>query len=100
MTQRDESNAADSATAEFNKMEGANINYDVAKDGLVPFMYLAMSAIGKSMADGEGSVRLEANNCGAVYELKLEADFDVQAMSPVVAGHGLNKDNQPNACPV
>lgn len=92
--------AAKGATAEFNKMEGVNINYDGAKDGSVPYMYLAMSTIGKSMADGEGSVRLEANNCGAVYELKLESDFDVKAMIPVVAGFGYNKDNQPNACPV
>lgn len=92
--------AAKGATAEFNKMEGVNINYDGAKDGSVPFMYLAMSTIGKTMADGEGDVRLEANKCGVVYELKLDENFDVNAMVPVVAGHGYNKDAQPNACPI
>ena len=92
--------AAKGATAEFRKMEGVNINYDGAKDGSVPFMYMAMSSIGKTMADGEGDVRLEANKCGVVYEMKLEADFDVKSMTPAVAGHGYNKDNAPNACPV
>ncbi|WP_371168527.1 alkaline phosphatase PhoX [Aliiroseovarius sp. 2305UL8-7] len=92
--------AAKGATAEFRKMEGVNINYDGAKDGSVPYMYVAMSSIGKTMADGEGDVRLEANKCGVVYEMKLDADFDVASMVPVVAGHGYNKDNAPNACPV
>ncbi|SMR83250.1 hypothetical protein SAMN04488030_3164 [Aliiroseovarius halocynthiae] len=92
--------AALGATAEFRKMEGVNINYEGAKDGSVPYMYMAMSSIGKGMADGEGDVRLEANKCGVVYEMKLEADFDVKTMVPVVAGHGYNKENAPNACPV
>ena len=92
--------AAKGATAEFRKMEGVNINYDGAKDGSVPFMYMAMSSIGKTMADGEGDVRLEANKCGVVYEMPLETDFDVKSMVPVVAGHGYDKSNEVNACPV
>ncbi len=92
--------AAKGATAEFRKMEGVNINYEGAKDGSVPFMYMAMSSIGKSMADGTGDVRLAANKCGAVYEMKLEPDFDVKSMVPVVAGQGYNKENAPNACSV
>ncbi len=91
--------AAKGATAEFRKMEGVNINYEGAKDGSVPFMYMAMSEVGKTMADGEGDVRLEANKCGVVYEMPLEADYDVKSMVPVVAGHGYDKANTPNACP-
>lgn len=92
--------AAKGATAEFRKMEGVNINYEAAKDGSVPFMYMAMSEISKGMSDGEGDIDLVENKCGVVYEMKLDENFDVATMVPVVAGHGYNKDNSPNACPV
>ena len=92
--------AAKGATAEFRKMEGVNINYEGAKDGSVPFMYMAMSEIAKTMSDGEGDIDLAENKCGVVYEMALDADFNVATMVPVVAGHGYNKDASPNACPV
>lgn len=91
---------AKGATGEFRKMEGVNINLAGAADGSVPYMYMAMSSVGKTMSDGEGDVDVAANKCGAVYEMKLDANFNVGMMVPVVAGHGYNKDNAPNACPV
>lgn len=92
--------AAKGATAEFRKMEGVNINHDGAKDGSVPYMYVAMSEVSKTMSDGEGDINVAENKCGVVYEMELDAAFNVSKMVPVVAGHGYNKDNAPNACPV
>lgn len=92
--------AAKGATAEFRKMEGVVINQAGAADGSIPFVYMAMSSIGKTMADGEGDVRLEANKCGVVYQMRLDENYNVSKMVPVVAGHGYDKANQPNACPV
>lgn len=91
---------AKGATGEFRKMEGVNINYGGAADGSVPYMYMAMSEIAKTMADGEGDIDLAENKCGVVYEMKLDAKYNVGKMVPVVAGHGYNKENKPNACPV
>jgi len=88
------------ATAEFRKMEGIMINQAGAADGSVPYVYMAMSEIGKGMADDEGDVRLDANTCGVVYQLKLDRDYDVARMEPAVAGFGYNKDAANNQCNV
>ncbi|MFD0981256.1 PhoX family protein [Tropicimonas aquimaris] len=88
------------ATGEFNKMEGVNINYDAAKDGSVPFMYMAMSDVSKAMSDGEGAIDVAENVCGVVYEMELDANYDVSMMVPVVAGYGYDKDAEANACPM
>lgn len=92
--------AAKGATAEFRKMEGIMINHDAAADGSVPFMYMAMSEIGKTMADDEGDVQLAENICGVVYRMTLEADFDVKRMEPAVAGFGYNESAEVNQCDV
>ncbi|MCA8884853.1 MAG: DUF839 domain-containing protein [Rhodobacteraceae bacterium] len=91
---------AKGATGEFRKMEGVNINLDGAADGSVPFMYMAMSEVSKTMSDGEGDIQLAENKCGAVYEMELDAAFNVSRMTPVVAGFGYDDANAPNACPV
>ncbi|PRY21743.1 hypothetical protein CLV78_10812 [Aliiruegeria haliotis] len=91
---------AKGATGEFRKMEGVNINYGSAKDGSVPYMYMAMSSIGKTMSDGEGDIDLAENKCGVVYEMPLDASFDTNMMVPVVAGSGYEKEASPNACPL
>jgi uncharacterized protein len=90
--------AAKGATAEFRKMEGVMINRAGAADGSVPFMYMAMSEVGKTMSDGEGDVRLAANPCGVVYRMPLEDGFDVKRMEPAVAGFGYNKEAAVNQC--
>ena len=91
---------AKGATGEFRKMEGVNINYAGAKDGSVPYMYMSMSEVSKTMSDGEGDLDVKQNKCGVVYEMKLGADFNVSEMTPAVAGHGYDKEAKPNRCPV
>jgi secreted PhoX family phosphatase len=94
---------AKGATTEFRKMEGVVINYDGAASGAVPFMYVAMSEVGKGMVDDEGEIQLDSSaKCGAVYRFGLHADFDVNRMEPVVVGGAYNSDGDAdgNKCDV
>lgn len=86
------------ATAEFGAMGDLAISFPAA-DGSLPFPYLAMPEIAGAMADGAGRIDLAANPCGAIYQLALDADFDVARMVPLVAGHGFDGGNAANACP-
>ena len=45
-----------------------------------------------------GDIQLTENLCGVVYEMELDADFNVSRMEPVVAGHGY--DAATEMCPV
>ncbi|MGI9499602.1 MAG: alkaline phosphatase PhoX [Geminicoccaceae bacterium] len=90
--------AAKGATAEFMKMEGIMINHDRAADGSVPFMYMAMSSISKGMSDEEGDIQLSKNICGVVYQMPLEAGYDVTTMTPAVAGFGYDGGAEVNQC--
>ncbi|WP_068087175.1 PhoX family protein [Polycladidibacter stylochi] len=92
--------AAKGATAEFRKMEGVNINLKAAADGSVPYMYMAMSAVEKGMSDDKGDIQVGTNKCGVVYEMKLDANFDVATMNPVVAGGKYDKSNAANSCDI
>lgn len=71
------------ATAEFRKMEGVN-----ARRGADPgdYLYVAMSAIEKTMTDGEGDVQLRGNEYGAVYRMRLDENYSVSRMEPAVTG--------------
>lgn len=94
---------AKGATTEFRKMEGVVINYDGAASGSVPFMYVAMSEVGKGMTDTEGDIQLDSSaKCGAVYRFGLHADFNVNRMEPVVVGGEYNSegDADGNTCDV
>jgi len=91
---------AKGATAEFNKMEGININYDAAADGSVPFMYVAMSDVAGGMADGSGDIAVTANRCGIVYRFPLESDFNVLRMEPAIAGGAYDSTAAANQCDV
>jgi secreted PhoX family phosphatase len=75
--------AAVGATDEFRKMEGVNI-----RDGAQPgdFLYMAMSEINQTMADNKGDLQLEGENYGAVYRMRLQGNYDVRQMEPVVVG--------------
>lgn len=75
--------AAVGATDEFRKMEGVNI-----KEGAGPgdFLYMAMSEINQTMSDKEGDIRLEGEDYGAVYRMRLDGNYDVRRMEPVVVG--------------
>lgn len=92
--------AAKGATAEFRKMEGVNINLAGAADGSVPFMYMAMSSVGKGMSDDAGDIQVTENKCGIVYEMRLDSAFNVGAMVPVVSGGAYDKNDEANACDV
>jgi uncharacterized protein len=76
------------ATTEFRKMEGAA--YDPAANRL----YVAMTQVAKGMADadektdliGRNDIRLDKNDCGAVYEMQLDAGFVGTDIKAVVVG--------------
>jgi secreted PhoX family phosphatase len=78
------------ATIEFRKEEG--LTYDADKNVL----YISMSEIKKSMEDDyEGQepindIRLEANHCGAVYELSLDRLYSGISMKAIVVGQPLD----------
>lgn len=102
------------ATAEFNKMEGVNINFDLAQtwwntgmaDGTQAYSYMAMSTIGGGMTDGEGVIQIDTDhgNCGAVYRMKLiknsEGLVDVKTMIPAIVGGPYFDDRAVNECDV
>lgn len=88
---------AKGATTEFRKMEGVVINYDGAASGSVPFMYVAMSEVGKGMVDTEGDIQLDTSaKCGAVYRFGLHSGFNVNRMEPVVVGGAYNAEGDVN----
>lgn len=78
------------ATAEFNKMEGVNINHAMAQSGAVPYAYMAMSDISGGMADTAGAIQLTQNKCGVVYRMRLDAAYNIARLEPVVAGGPYN----------
>jgi secreted PhoX family phosphatase len=101
------------ATAEFNKMEGVNINYDLASawwnagaaDGDQAYAYMAMSTIGGGMTDDAGDVQITTDHgsCGAVYRMKLVKKnglVDVQSMIPAIVGGPYYGDRSVNKCDV
>lgn len=88
------------ATAEFKKMEGVNINYAAAKNGSVPYAYMAMSDVSGFMADGTGAINVDANKCGVVYRMKLDAGFNISRMEPAIAGGPYDKTLAENQCSV
>jgi secreted PhoX family phosphatase len=91
---------AKGATGEFRKMEGVQINYEAAKNGSVPIVYMAMSEVNKTMADDEGAIQLTANDCGVVYAMALDENWNVSRMEPAVAGGPHNGDLEANQCSV
>jgi len=105
--------AALGATAEFNKMEGVNINRGLADawwsngaaNGAQAYMYMAMSDTTNAMSDGAGAIQLDGTNgkCGAVYRMKLVKNsaglVDVTTLAPAVVGgpyYGSRSDNRCN----
>ena len=102
------------ATAEFNKMEGVNINYDLATswwnggnvDGTQAYSYMAMSTIGGGMTDDDGAIKIDTDHgsCGAVYRMKLIKNaaglVDVKTMIPAIVGGPYFGDRAVNECDV
>jgi len=71
------------ATSELVKAEG--ITYDPDRNVL----YIAITEIAKSMADGKGDVRLPENRCGGIYELKLDSKYNGYYMRGILVGRPL-----------
>jgi secreted PhoX family phosphatase len=104
--------AAKGATAEWNKMEGININFDLASawwnngaaNGDQAYMYLAMSDVTGGMSDGTGDIKVTANRCGVVYRMKLVKNasglVDITKIVPAVAGGPYDSNASPNRCSV
>lgn len=88
------------ATAEWRKLEGISINHDRAleavgkeeavdnEDVMNAFMYYGIADIDKTMIDGEGDIQLSARvkDCGGIYRSKLEENYDIKRIEPVVMG--------------
>ncbi|GAA0821615.1 hypothetical protein GCM10009111_28860 [Colwellia asteriadis] len=88
------------ATAEWRKLEGISINHDRAleavgkeeavagEDVMQAFMYYGIADIDNTMIDGEGDIQLSARvkDCGGVYRSKLEENYDIKRIEPVVMG--------------
>ena len=68
------------ATAEFRKMEGTIIDEANMK------LYMSITEVNRSMADSEGAIQLQENNCGLVYVGDLDAEYNVTELRPLVVG--------------
>jgi secreted PhoX family phosphatase len=80
------------ATAEWKKMEGLRYNPRVPKAA-----YLAMSSVGNGMSDDTGDVQVSENYCGVVYKMRIQNNFNIDRMEPVVAGKPID-DNGKKMC--
>ena len=76
------------ATAEFRKMEW------VAIDPVNKKLYIAMTEITSTMADGKGDINLPENRCGIVYVSDLDANWDTKSMKPLIVGGPYDKDKK------
>ncbi len=89
------------ATTEFRKMEGLSFDPDGKR------LFLAMSAVEKGMEDnakdgkydkgGRNAVKLEANKCGAVYEMPFDDNYAVTAMKSFIEGKPHKYEDGPYA---
>jgi secreted PhoX family phosphatase len=84
--------ASKGATAEFNKMEWVAFNPKTNK------LYIVMSDVTKAMSDGEGSVKVEENRCGIIYEATPDEDLNITNLKPVLVGGPYNKDADGDRC--
>ncbi|MBA1146298.1 DUF839 domain-containing protein [Ectothiorhodospiraceae bacterium WFHF3C12] len=101
------------ATGEFRKKEGLRVNRnraEAAVEGTGPlagsvsqaFAYVAMSNVNATMTDGQGDIQIDdiAGDCGVVYRMPLEADYDISRMEPVLVGGPYYPERAVNNCNV
>ena len=88
------------ATAEWRKLEGISINQDRAIEAVEgvdavegeevsqAYLYMGIADIDKTLIDDEGDIRLSARvkDCGGVYRAKLEQNYDLARIEPVIMG--------------
>jgi len=91
---------AKGATAEWKKFEGIYVNQKRAKEAVEgvdlvanetvndAYVYFAIADMDSGMIDNAGDIQLSARvkDCGGVYRMKLEANYDVSRIEPVVMG--------------
>ena len=97
---------AKGATAEWRKFEGIMANMKRAEEAvegtdLVPgydvteaYVYFAIADMDNGMIDDEGDIQLSnrVKECGGVYRMKLEADYNVSRIEPVLMGSTFRSD--------
>ena len=88
------------ATAEWRKLEGLNISQHRAmeavggvesvadEDVTQAYLYMAIADLDKTLIDDEGDIQLSARvkDCGGVYRAKLEENYDLARIEPVIMG--------------
>ena len=88
------------ATAEWRKLEGISINHDRAleavggvdaitdEDVTAAYLYIGIADLDNTMIDDEGDIQLSARvkDCGGVYRAKLEENYNLARIEPVVMG--------------
>ncbi|SFS11274.1 protein of unknown function [Halomicrobium zhouii] len=71
------------ATIEFNKAEGVD---SVDEAGPGDFVYFGISEFNDDMANSEGDLQMERVDGGVVYRARLDEDYDVSRLEPVIVG--------------
>jgi len=71
------------ATVEFRKAEGVD-SVEGAEPG--DYVYLGISELNAGMSDDAGDIRLQRVDGGVVYRAKLDDDYDISTLEPVVVG--------------
>ena len=88
------------ATAEWRKFEGIYVNQKRAEEAVEgtdliagedvndAYVYFAIADLDRGMIDDEGDIQLSSRvkDCGGVYRMRLEDDYDVSRIEPVVMG--------------
>ena len=88
------------ATAEWRKLEGISINHDRAleaidgvdaianEDVTSAYVYIGIADLDNTLIDDEGDIQLSARvkDCGGVYRAKLEENYNLARIEPVVMG--------------
>lgn len=76
------------ATVEFEKGEGLTYDPDNRR------VYLAISSIRNGMTDAIGDIQLDPNQCGGVYAVDLDADYNAVSIKGVVLGKPLKTGDE------
>ena len=71
------------ASIEFNKAEGVDSKDDA---GPGDYVYFGISEFNDAMADDEGDIQMDRVDGGVVYRGKLESDYNVSTLEPVIVG--------------
>ena len=71
------------ATVEFRKSEGIDSKDDAAPGD---YVYLGLSEVNTGMSDEEGDVRVDRVDGGLVYRARLDEDYDISTLEPVIVG--------------